>query len=134
MRGERMLARGRHVARDLMQTTVIIRRGDGVPVRNPETGEYETGSTVVYEGPARLRFPNAQPREADAAGQRFVEQSPTVSLPIASSADVDVDDVGEVTANPLDPGIVGLRFRIAGVHAQTHSTARRFPVEVVTPD
>lgn len=131
MRGERMLHRGRAWAESLMQSTVLIRRRSG-ETRNEETGQIEPSWSTVYEGPARIRFGNAQPRDTDVIGQRIVEQSPIVSLPLATSASVHVDDEGEVTANPLDPGLVGFRFRIAGLHEQTHATARRFPVEVFT--
>lgn len=126
-----MLQRGRILIESLMQTTVRIRHKTG-QTRNQETGQLETTWTTVYEGPGRVRFTRAEPRDIDASGQRFAEQSPTVSLPIATSVAVDIDDEGEILANDLDPAVVGLRFRIAGIHEQTHSTARRFPVEVLS--
>lgn len=130
MRGERMLRRGRAMADSLMQSTCRIRRA-GEPVKNRETGQVLPAWTTVYEGPCRVRFPSSQPREVDQAGQRFAEQSPTVWLPVDVSG-VRVDDVGEILANPHAPGDVGLTFRVAGVHAQTHSTSRRLPVEVLS--
>lgn len=114
-----------------MQTTVIVSR-QGAGTRNQETGQIEYAWTTIYEGPARIRFTNNQPRDFDSSGQGITEQAPTVSFPIAASGLVTVDDVGEVIANPSDPAIVGMTFRIAGTHQQTHSTARRFPVEVVS--
>jgi len=131
------LRSARALAQRLMQSRVSIRRRTG-ELRNQETGQTEPTWATVYEGPARLRFTSAQPRDIDASGQRLTEQSPTVSLPIAddpritlgASADVHVDDVGEVISNDPDPGVVGLGFRIAGRHDQTHSSARRLPVEV----
>lgn len=133
------LNRGRALAQALMESTVRIRRQTG-EVRNPTTGKLQKTWDVIYEGPARLRETNAQPREIDAAGQRLAEQSPTVSLPIGdddriqagASADVLVDDVGVVLTNPPAPGAVGTQFRVAGQHEQTHSTSRRLPVEVLT--
>lgn len=130
MRGERMLARGRQAAASLMQTNVVIRRA-GEPARDPFTGKVTPTWTTVYEGPCRVRFSSSVPRKADQAGQRFAEQSPTVWLPVHVSV-VEVDDVGEVVANPSSPGDVGTTFRVAGVHAQTHSTSRRLPVEVLS--
>lgn len=130
MRGARILARGRTLAEELMQTTVAIRRS-GTPVRDPATGTMVTPLTTIYTGPARVRFPTGQPRDSDQAGQRFAEQSPTVWVPIDASG-IRVDDIGEVTANPHSPGDVGLKFRVAGVHVQTHSTSRRLPVEVLS--
>lgn len=130
MRGARLLARGRTLAEDLMQTTITIRR-EGSPVRDPATGTMVPALTTIYTGPARVRFPSGQPRDADQAGQRVAEQSPTVWVPVHASG-IRIDDVGEVTANPHAPEDVGLTFRVAGVHAQTHSTSRRLPVEVLS--
>jgi len=130
MRGARILSRGRSLAEDLMQTTVIIRRS-GAPARDPENGTMVPSLTTIYNGPARVRFPTGQPRGSDQAGQRVAEQSPTVWVPVNASS-IRVDDEGEITANPNSPEDVGLRFRVAGVHVQTHSTSRRLPVEVVS--
>jgi len=123
----------RAAAESMMHSTVIIRRPSG-STWNEETGTSVPAWVDVYEGPARIRFKDTQPRVADAAGEQVVDQAPVLSLPIATSADVRVDDIATVTANPTDPGLIGLQFRIAGVHAQTHATARRFPVEVVSRD
>lgn len=133
------LAAARHRKAGLMGSTVRIERESG-STRNTTTGKVEKTWTTVYEGPGRLRATDTQPRDVDAAGQRLVEQTPTVSLPIGedlrivtgSSGAVRPDDVGEVIANPDDVSAVGLRFRIAGEHDQTHSTSRRLPVEVLT--
>lgn len=132
MRSTRMLSRGRHFAESLMSTWLIIRRKTGDPYRDQTTGKMVTPMTTIYEGPARVRFTNADPHESDQSGQRVAQQSPTVWLPIATSAGVRLDDVGEILANPDDLGIVGVTFRVAGEHAQTHSTSRRLPVEVLS--
>ncbi|RCL91797.1 MAG: hypothetical protein DBW62_00645 [Microbacterium sp.] len=132
-----ILTEGRELAFSLMTSTVTIRRASG-STRDESTGlNVVTYDTIYDAGPARIRFVSADPRKADAAGQRLAEQSPTVSFPItgeyaAAAANIRVDDVGEVTANPDDPAIVGVEFRVAGEHAQTHSTARRLPVEVLS--
>ena len=130
MRGVRMLHRGRAMADSLMQSTCIIRRASGPPVRDPETGTTGPSLVTIYEGPCRVRFGVGSPREVDQAGQRFAEQSPTVWLPVHASG-IRVDDAGELTANPHAPEDVGTTFRIAGIHAQTHSTSRRFPVDTL---
>lgn len=123
-----------------MQSTVRIRRRSITTQRNPETGREEHTWTTVYEGPARLRADAAQPQDSDAAGQQVTDRQMRVSLPIGAhprivtgaSADVEVDDVGVLTANPEDPASVGLEFRVRDGHVQTHSTARRLPVEVTS--
>lgn len=131
MRGERMLQRGRALAESLMQATCRISRPVGEATRNPDTGKLETAFVTVYEGACRVRFMSADPHSVDQAGQRFAVQSPTVWVPTFASG-VRVDDVGVLLESPHEPGDVGLRFRVAGVHAQTHSTACRLPVEVLS--
>jgi hypothetical protein len=58
-----------------------------------------------------------------------VVQGAILSLPIATSAAVKVGTVFEIVASVSDPGNVGRRFSVTGIHAQTHATARRFQVE-----
>lgn len=134
-----VLAAGRARAQSLMESTVRIRRKTG-ETRNTATGQITPTWSTIYEGPARIRFTGTQPRDIDAAGQQLVEQTPIVGLPIGddprivtgTSGAVNVDDVGSVLTNPDDSSIVGGEFRVAGRHDQTHSTARRLPVEVFT--
>ncbi len=128
---ESRLLSARSRAETLMVSTVRIVRAAGREF-DSETGTYVTNESEIYAGPARIRFSGSQPQERDAAGERVVDQLPTVSLPIATSGDVRVDDVVIIAANPPDPTTVGTRMRVAGIHAQTHSTARRLPVEVVS--
>lgn len=125
-----ILARGRALAARLSDSEVTVRRA-GEPARNPITGKIETTWTQIYQGPGRLRFSNGQPREGDQLGQRFSDQSPTLSLPIEGTGHIRVDDVAEISENPFDPGGESLKLRITGLHVQTHSTARRLPVEVL---
>lgn len=134
---ERALSEGRAVAQSLMDSTVLIRREAGKS-KNRSTGRLETQWTEIYEGPARVRGTDAQPRDVDSAGEIVAEQTPEVWLPIGdddrvvtgASADVRVDDIGTILTNPSAPGAVGTRFRVSGQHEQTHSTSRRMPVEV----
>lgn len=114
-----------------MQTVVtVIRNTD--PVWDDATGTNVPTTETVYAGRARIRFTDTQPRESDAAGERVVDQAPRIYFPVAGTGSIRVDDLVTVTSNALDTALVGTVFRISGAHAQTHSTARRFPVEVVT--
>lgn len=129
--------RGRVLARSRMRATVVVRRAGGV-VRDPETGTSQPSLTVIYPAAlAEVRFRDNQPRTGDTAGQRFSEQTPFVAFPIdgehsAEAALIRMDDIGEVIADPDNPGNVGVTFRIAGVHVKSLATARRLPVEVVS--
>lgn len=118
-------------AESMMLSRVVIRRDLG-SVWDETSGTNVSEWQDIYEGPARLRFPNTQPQEGDAGGERIVDQAPTLSLPIATSGGVRVDDIATVTENAFDPSMVGLQLRVTGLHTQTHSTARRLPVEVVS--
>jgi len=118
---------GRALAESMMESTVIIKRA-GVPSEDANGVLTPTYSTI-YSGVCRLRVTEARSDEVAAAGQGLAKQNPTLSIPVSASgsADVRVDDIATVTT-PLDS--VTVIARIAGLHSQTHSTARRFPVEV----
>lgn len=118
---------GRKTAEALMESTCVIKRQTGTA---PDSNGVEQPTyATVYTGKCRLRITDARPNTVVAAGQSVAVQSPILSLPVtaAGSADVRVDDIATISS-PLDGNTVVAR--IAGFHTQTHSTARRFPVEV----
>jgi hypothetical protein len=122
----------RTAAESMMKSTCVIRRVTGTEL-DEETLNTTPTYEVSYSGRCRVRFAStAAPREVDAQSQLLVEQEPILHLPVVGSEGVRVGDVAEITANPHDPKLVGVRFRVAGVHSQTLGTARRFPIEVVT--
>lgn len=121
-----------------MRATVIVRRKDGDPVRNPANGKLEQSWTTIYpDALAEVRIRDDRPREGDAAGQRFSEQGPYVAFPIdgehsTEASLIRMDDVGEVLADPDNPANVGATFRVTGLHLKSLATARRLPVEVLS--
>ncbi|WP_345750108.1 DUF6093 family protein [Microbacterium rhizophilus] len=132
-----IVLRGRELALTRMRATVRVSRA-GAPVRDPATGTVTPALTLVYEGPAELQISDTDPTGNDVAGQRIAEQGPLVKLPMigehaAAAAAVQFDDVGQVMTDPDNPGNVGIRFKVAGRHLKSHATARRLPVEVVSP-
>lgn len=131
MSRDSVILAGRSFTEALMTSACIIRRA-GEKVLSETTGEYETTYSTVFEGPCKIKFGGTQATEVDAQSQLLTEQDATLSLPIDGSEDVTVDDVAEITVNPLDAGLVGKKVRVTGIHTQTAATARRFPVEVVT--
>lgn len=120
---------GRRQAEALMESACVITRA-GETTTDPVTGEDVPTSTTIYTGKCRLKFPNAQATQVEAAGQLLATQFPVLSLPVDGSAGVLMDDVATVTS-PLDPDVTVVA-RIAGLHSQTHATARRFPLEVLS--
>ena len=126
---EQHVLAGRREAEKLMTTQCTVTREGGEPVFNEATGQYEPSIITIYAGPGRIRRPGASVRTASPAGQTITVQDLILSLPVATSADVTVNDMVTVTANPLDPGLIGVPFTVRGVHDESTATARRFPIE-----
>lgn len=124
------LQHGRDLAESLMVDTFRITRADGEPVWDEATGDYTASESVVYEGVGRVRFPGVGGRRVDEQGDAVTIQEAILSLPVDASGGIEVDDVAECVSSRNDPALVGARFRIDERHWQTHSTARRFGVEV----
>ena len=104
------------------------------PVFNDETGEWTAGGdpVPVYDGPGRLRDQDGAGRRVDRQGETTVVGALRLSLPVATSGGVRVDDVLECTASTFDASLVGVKVRVTDLHQSTHSTARRFSVEVTS--
>lgn len=129
------IRRGRVQAERLMLTEGIIRRATGAMTTDPVTLEEVPVMATIYAGKCKTRMPGAtSPGTSQIPGQSIVKDESILSLPIGApgSGDVRTNDVWECTANPLDPSLVGVKLRIAGVHHQTFATAHRFPVEEVS--
>lgn len=124
---------GRTVAEGLMESTCVITRTvPGVPPVNADGSNNDTTSDI-YSGACRLRFPTVRPEDVLVEGQSIVRDRGILSLPVVGdSAGVRADDMVVVTLSPvLDPGTV-VTCRIQAPFTQTHSTARRFPVQVIS--
>jgi hypothetical protein len=128
MSADSVVLQGRVLLEAMMTSSCVIQRQSGTTT-DPATGIDTPTFTGIYTGKCRLRMPDARSNDVQAAGQTVEVQSPTLSIPVtaAGSGSVRPGDIATVTS-PLDPNIVTVR--IAGIHTQTHSTARRFPVEI----
>lgn len=126
------LMTARYRTESLMASACVIRRPSGAPVLDEVTGEYTPTFTMIYTGPCKVKSSSTVTSDVDAASQLLTVQQYVLSLPIQGSEGVRVDDVCEVTVSPLDAGLVGVRLRVAGLHAQTFATARRLVCEVVS--
>jgi hypothetical protein len=125
---EQGIQQGRREAEKLMTTTCTIARNDGTTV-DPDTLDDVTTWTQTYAGKCRVRRPGPSARDKQTAGQTITLQDLILSLPVTGSSRVITDHVVTVTANPLDPALVGVTFRVTGMHDETTATARRFPIE-----
>lgn len=127
-------------AESMMIDRCVVERETPGTVLNEETGQYEPTRVRVYppaesldtDGPCRYKAANTAVRDVEAAGQLLIEQTATLSLPVATSLEVAEGDYVTFTASAFDPQMVGLEVRISGEHHQTFATARRFPVEEVS--
>lgn len=122
---------GRRTAESLMESACTVRRQTGV------TTDHSTGIdtpvwSVVWSGKCRIRFPFVRPQQVEAAGQQLAAQRGILWLPVDGTAGVLTNDVATIDSSPLDVGIVGLRMRVEGPFTETHASARRLPVEVVS--
>lgn len=122
---------GRVFAESLMVDACTISRKTGESI-NAETLESVPTTAQQYSGVCRLTMPGTVARDSESGSRVLIEQQLMLSLPIATSGSVRVNDVVTITSSENDPTLVGRTFRIAGGHHQSQATARRFPVTEVT--
>lgn len=120
---------GRKQAESQMISAGIIRRANGLTAQDPATLVESPLFDVILTSKCKLRMASTQPGAANVPGQQIATDQAILSLPVDGSGMVRTGDVWECTANPLDVSLVGRKMRIAGVHAQSFATARRFTVE-----
>lgn len=122
-------------AESRMTSTCLITGPGGEPVWDANEGKYVAApGATLYDGKCRLRIGNPAPQNADAGETAWAVDRGVLSLPIEGTANVTDGSTVKITANPHDPGMVGLVLTVLAPHFQTDSTARRLPVQVVTRD
>lgn len=123
------LAQGRRAAESLMVDSCTVSRGSGEPVFNPETGQYETSGSTVYDGKCRIQSGGTQASNPEAGGAVFTVERVELQLPFGT--DLEIGDTTLITGS-VNPGLVGNRYRVTGLGEKTHATSSRYTVEVVT--
>ncbi len=53
-------------------------------------------------------------------------------MPVEGTEGILTNDLAVITGSPLDAGMVGRVYRVMGPFDETHATARRLPVQVVS--
>lgn len=127
------LADMRDATETLMVDAVTFTANDAEPTFDPNTGQYVEGTgTVLYAGACQVQA-GGSPREAVVGEQEVVIDRITIKVPV-DAADIPPDSVGEITAVGAisDPSLVGNRYRVIGTHAESITTARHLPCELVT--
>lgn len=137
--GERLaarLARGRAAEEARQRDTCrITRPGDGEPVFNKATGQYDDPEPIkVYEGSCRIprRDPTAgAPAEAGEAAWQVGESGLNLPFSDPTSADVRVGMTVTYLTSLDDPGLVGNVYGITGINDHSQANARRFRMKRV---
>jgi hypothetical protein len=132
MRGARLLARGRHLAEELMTDECVI--GRTVPGEFDDvTGNYTPDRfEETYSGRCQFKSANTAVGEVTSESQLLVETGATLKLPVATSTGVLKDDEVTITASRTDPALPGTKARVEGPFVSSATTARRFRVEVTS--
>jgi hypothetical protein len=108
--------------------TETVRVGVLTEDTDPDTLDVVKILTPVYEGKARIRFPQNPSGEVDAAGQLIVKQDSILSLPWGTPGVVP-DMRAVIDASTQDGSLAGRVFRVKGFAAAGQTTATRFTVE-----
>lgn len=116
----------------MVDTCVINKAGETTWVN----GAYvETPGAQVYSGKCQIQVTDSINVQGENVGeQRITTERVTLKIPVSAPA-VPINSVATITAvAPVsDPALVGRKYRVTGSHAATFKTARRLPVELVTP-
>ncbi len=131
MTAETIALQGRAFAEAQMLSTCVITRSV-VGDLDPTTGDYSQTTSTTYQGPCLVKFAFSRYTPIYAEGQELASQEAILKLPLDTSGDVKTDDIAEITSSTDNETLVGLKLRIAGVHAQTIATSRRLPVQVIS--
>lgn len=116
----------REAESEMRETCLITRLGERV--WNDETLQYDHDAELtVYAGKCKLRFSGARTRASRAGDQEFVEQGPTLSVPV-SAGGIRKDDRVEIVESPDDSDMAGVIVFVDANRSQTNATSRRLPV------
>lgn len=121
---------GRLAAERGMVDECTINRG-GVSTFNPDTGAYDPGAgAAVYSGKCRLQSGRTQSANPEAGGAVFTVERLELQVPFGTA--FMVGDIATYTTAPLNPALVGNKYRVTGLGEKTHGTSQRLAVEVVS--
>jgi hypothetical protein len=119
-------ARARTEQVQLRDTCTIRRQGSGV-VYDDETGVTTPAWTALYDGPCRMKQPNAQASSSRVGEATVLLQQPEVHLPMSAPLMRPGDEI-TITGSANDPASVGRVFIIRDIPAHANATARRYGV------
>lgn len=130
MRAQAAVLRGRRKAEALMVDSVTISRVTGTST-DEDTGKVVPVLEPVYTGRAKLQSYEGYEAEKNVAGAALTVQRMSVHLPVGAYR-VNVGDIVEFTASPLDPMLTGRKFRATQeAPFKTFATAYRIFVDYI---
>lgn len=129
-----------HAESLMVDTCRITRSGEGEPVFNPETGQYEKRARVTVYGPelephmgrCRIQDNRVQvgaPDQSSQAGLVISVQNTELQLPVDGTGHIAPGDIAEILSCRFDPSLVGHQVTIEGPHGKSQATARRLRVK-----
>lgn len=102
--------------------TIVFTRVAGTPTFNTTTGQYDTTTTTVYDGACKIRPEARQGNDIEAGDTTVRRVDYRITLP--ADTPVKVGDEGTCTASLRDVGLVGRRFRVTDVLADSWQVGR----------
>lgn len=120
------MLRGRAFAEQGMTDACTSRRQTGTTY-DDNTGATTPTWTALYDGPCRMRQPNASANSANAGEAAVLLQQPEIHLPMGAVLHRPGDEI-TITGSANDPGSVGRVFIVRAVPAHSSATARRYGV------
>ena len=109
--------------------TEKVRAGRVTDATDPVTGDPVQAVTepFIYEGPARVKYPDTMVSDSASAGQVVASQKVIVKLPVGSVV-VPEGAAFMVTASDVDESLVGRTYKVDGSPSAGMVTAHRYPV------
>lgn len=104
-------------AESLMVTPCTITRG-GERVLDPNTGDFTTLSTVIYDGGCKVQTREGEVLDVVSGSAALNVQRYSIHVPVSAGPFQDGDLVT----------VTGRVFKVDGLHSKTWQTAQRLPV------
>lgn len=127
-----LIARSRLKLAEQLFEDATFTRVAGTPILNTTTGQWDTPTITVYEGPCKIRPQDRQGIDID-AGDASVRLS-RYEAKLPADTDLQVNDEGVCTASRHDGGLVGRRFRVSDVLADSWQVGRVVILEHIGSD
>lgn len=117
----------RHTSRSALPATCRITRPNSNPVLDPVTGAATASSTLIFEGPCRVRTLHTQDMAVQFGGLHEAVSRYVLTLPHDATG-VQVDDYVTVTGG-TDEDLAGRSLRVTDVQYSEWQVDRRIILE-----